>query len=134
MRERESKREERLSIGVVRGRTCLYYTKGTNGGTRRPRGLPLMMLYSRLPRSLVPNSPLRAARSTFSRTGCVYRSRIVDFALRSTSKDLPAGGAGIQSRKESARSLNAQLLLLPSYLAFPRARRSYSPHCYRNKD
>ena len=37
---------------VVRGRTRLYYTKGTDEGTRRPRGLPLMMLYSRLPRSL----------------------------------------------------------------------------------
>lgn len=75
MRGGGGKREERVSIGIVRGRTCLYYTKGTDGGTRRPRDLPLMMLYSRLSRSLVSTRRFALLRSTFSRTGCVYRPR-----------------------------------------------------------
>lgn len=71
---REKEREERVSIGVVRGRTCLYYTKGTDGGTRRPRGLPLMMLYSRLPRSLVPTRRFaRLARHSRAQDACIVR-------------------------------------------------------------
>lgn len=116
-RKTERKRE-RVSIGIVRGRTCLYYTKGTDGGTRRPRDLPLMMLYSRLPRSLVPTRRFALLRSTFSRTGCVYRPRIADLILRSTPEDLHDGGAGIQTWKELARSLNGQLLLALSVPRF----------------
>lgn len=135
-RKREKERREGEHRSSARQNVSLLYERNgrRNPPTKRPASDDVVLTTPSFARTY---SPLRAARSTFSRTGCVYRSRIVDFALRSTSKDLPAGGARIQSRKESARSLNAQLLLLPSYLAFPRALPvliSYLPHCYRNKD
>lgn len=74
--KREKKRmrgEERASTGVARGRTRLYYTKGTDEGTHRP-SLPLMMLYSRLP--TLASYLLAASRCSFGAQDAYIVARI----------------------------------------------------------
>ncbi|KYN43776.1 hypothetical protein ALC56_02039, partial [Trachymyrmex septentrionalis] len=107
--------EERVSTRVVRGRTRLYYTKGTDGETRRPRSLPLMMLYSRLPRSL--SYLLAASRCLLDILA--HRTRISSEDSRlcpplRSGEDLRRWRSGVPGRrKESVRSLNGQLSLTP---------------------
>lgn len=138
--ERKRRRRERGEgehCSSARQNASLLYERNgrRNPPTKRPASDDVVLTTPSFARTY---SPLRAACSTFSRTGRVYRPRIAGVAHRSAPEDLRAGGAGIQMGKESARSLNGQLSLAPFVPRFSlraaRALISYSPHCYRNKD